>query len=526
MLKVLIADDEQRIINLIQALVDFESLGLKVVGTAANGIEAIEQVKTLKPDILITDIRMPGCDGLELIKMIKAEKNSPEVVIISGYTNFEYAQTAIKFGVCDYLLKPINQKELHDILIKMKLKIEENNAKNAQIENIIKENQTIKDTDSFIRSLIAGVSDLSIESLCNEYNFNAKEGLFQVFMLKIDFESDKVNLESKMIVVDKIQGVLTSGLKQLCHDFAFAVIDRDGYGILNYEAKKQDDVKRVLKDCLNQLIILKQILGPVACTISLSPPVKSADDICDSLSEAIFYIHQRLIYGTEKLLEVQPIEKESRSNYDIEKYTRNITNTIESLSQDDALNVTLELKKDILKLKNLSGYEILENVFLAGSSFISQTNIKNQTEILSEFQRRCYQSGNVDKIFEKLIDLQQRIIDKILRERENDTLRPIRTAKQYIQKRFSQPITLEEVSEVVGLSSAYFSTLFKKEVGEGFAKYIINVRMEQAKVLLRETNEPISKICKDVGYQDVKHFNQTFEKITGVKPSVFRKLYG
>ena len=110
--------------------------------------------------------------------------------------------------------------------------------------------------------------------------------------------------------------------------------------------------------------------------------------------------------------------------------------------------------------------------------------------------------------------------------RESETARPVRKAKQYIQSRYSEQITLEEVSDAVGLSPAYFSSLFKKTQGEGFARYLIGVRMEQAKLLLRETNLSTSEICRKVGYNDLKHFTHTFEKAAGVKPSMYRKLYG
>lgn len=119
MIKVVIADDEVRICQLILALVDWEALGLKVVGTAHNGLEAIAMVRTLQPNILITDIRMPGCSGLELIDQVKRDDQSLEIVIISGYAHFEYAQQAIKYGVGDYLLKPISKTELTATLQKL-----------------------------------------------------------------------------------------------------------------------------------------------------------------------------------------------------------------------------------------------------------------------------------------------------------------------------------------------------------------------------------------------------------------------
>ena len=125
MIKVMIADDEERICQLIEALIDWESLHMEVAGIAHNGLEACEMVKQIKPDILITDIRMPGCNGLDLIENVKKSVEDLQVVIISGYAQFAYAQTAIKFGVGDYLLKPINKVELASTLQKFKERIEE-----------------------------------------------------------------------------------------------------------------------------------------------------------------------------------------------------------------------------------------------------------------------------------------------------------------------------------------------------------------------------------------------------------------
>ena len=112
LLKVIIADDEDKVCQLIYGLIDWESLGMEVIGIAHNGLEALEMVKTLEPDLMITDIRMPGYDGLELIERSKEISDTLEFIIISGFRHFEYAQHAIKYGVGDYLLKPIKKEEL------------------------------------------------------------------------------------------------------------------------------------------------------------------------------------------------------------------------------------------------------------------------------------------------------------------------------------------------------------------------------------------------------------------------------
>ena len=117
-------------------------------------------------------------------------------------------------------------------------------------------------------------------------------------------------------------------------------------------------------------------------------------------------------------------------------------------------------------------------------------------------------------------------VNQMIALREEDSVRPVRLAKQYIHNHYQEQITLEEVSDYVGLTPAYFSVMFKKETEIGFAKYLINERIEGAKDLLRESTLSVADICRKVGYNDPKHFTRLFEKNVGVKPAVYRKMYG
>ena len=125
MIQVVIADDEMRICQLIEALVDWKSLGMRVTGTAANGLEALDIVTKQMVDILITDIRMPGCDGLDLIARVRQASPRTHMIIISGFAHLDYARTALQYGVEEYLLKPVNRQELQNALEKLRGEIEE-----------------------------------------------------------------------------------------------------------------------------------------------------------------------------------------------------------------------------------------------------------------------------------------------------------------------------------------------------------------------------------------------------------------
>jgi len=137
MLRVLIADDEERICQLIQALGEWQRLSLTVVGTAQTGPDALEMVRTLTPDILITDIRMPGMDGLQVVQQAHALLPELEVIVISGYAQFDYAQTAIRYGVGEYLLKPINRDALNHSLEKMIERLNTRRRKDTDIESLL-----------------------------------------------------------------------------------------------------------------------------------------------------------------------------------------------------------------------------------------------------------------------------------------------------------------------------------------------------------------------------------------------------
>lgn len=312
--------------------------------------------------------------------------------------------------------------------------------------------------------------------------------------------------------------------------FDMLCMDRDWggtIGILNYAKNKQDEIRRILKDCLNQLESGKNLYGDIAFSMAVGGVVTEPSLIGKSLKEASVIIEERLVKGTGRLLEHMPEGHSSLHEKSLlEKYLRTITHAIEIMSEEEAQKALEGIKAEISGVRDVRGYELLELVNSCGALFLSQVESKDRREKLQHFSDRCRQCASQEGLFGVLEGLQKTYIRELVQQREGDMVRPIRQAKQYIQNHFSEPITQEEVSGAVGLSSTYFSALFKKEEGEGFAKYLTGVRMEQAKIMLRESTASVSEVCRRVGYNDLKHFTHNFEKATGLKPSAYRKLYG
>jgi two-component system response regulator YesN len=184
-----------------------------------------------------------------------------------------------------------------------------------------------------------------------------------------------------------------------------------------------------------------------------------------------------------------------------------------------------ELEQEIKMQAGLRGHVIFDAVVKAGKMFAVRIGVDADADLLRGFEERCSLIGSVRGLFDYLRGFQREQIT-IVRERlENEAIRPIRIAKQYIEQHYNRQITLDDVCAAIGFSVSYFSTIFKRETGEGFSKYLTRVRMERAKELLQETNLPVSEICELIGYNDIKHFTGAFKKMTSLSPGQYRKLY-
>lgn len=529
MIKIVIADDEERICQLIKALIDWESLGLEIVGIAHNGLEASEMIKHFRPDILITDIRMPGCSGLDLIKTVKEAVKDLEIVIISGYAHFEYAQQAIKYGVGDYLLKPISKKELTATLEKLRDRIIQRKEKEQGKQEMLRKAE--KDLQRLQMMLISELEEneslsLSLQILKDMYYLNVQPGLFQAFKIKMDCGKDNLSEASASILMAKVQEELEQNLREKCTELIAVVRGFTCAGVMNYDKCRQEEIRKTMKACINQMEVQKSLFRPVTFSAAMGCAFTEPEKLGESMKEASLLIEERLVKGTGRVLEKLGKPSELNSSSILEKYARTVTHAIEVLDKKESDAAIELLENEAGKIRDVHGYEILEMVYSAADLFAVHAHMKERQAQLEKFRQQCAGCQNTEEIFLALRAFQNDYIQEVYEKHENDTIRPVRKAKQYIQNHYSEQITLEEVSNEVGLSTAYFSVLFKKTEGEGFAKYMIRVRMEQAKILLRESNIPVAEICRKVGYNDLKHFTHTFEKSVGVKPATYRKLYG
>ncbi|HIU15854.1 MAG TPA: response regulator transcription factor [Candidatus Ventricola intestinavium] len=529
MLKVIIADDEARVCSLIQMLIDWQELNMELAGTASNGLQALELIQTCSPDILITDIRMPGCHGLELIERAKRLKPALEIVIISGYAHFEYAQSAIRHGVGDYLLKPIDRQELMETMRKLGERCRSRRCLGSEVENLRRSSREDKRQlqERLVQDLLCRrLEDPTPERLWEEYRFQAQPGLLQVALLSMDYDAERFSPASLAVIEEKAETVFRTELEPLCSQVLCHMEKQGGGVLLCYLPEQQKAVKKRLRDCLNQLDAQRGLFGQVSFSLAVSPPVTQVERLAQACDRARMTAMERLTEGTGRLLESLPPPSAVDRERALAACLRLAQERPEQLSRQDADTAVSALEAEVLRTPHVRGSEILHLVTEAARVFLQRPDVQDRERQLEAFEGRCRCMGEARQLYDALRTLLAGQIDQISERHRSGSTRPIRVARQYVQEHYHEPITLEQVCEEAGFSASYFSALFKKETGEGFIKYLTRVRMEHAKELLQQTSLPVTEVCARVGYSDIKHFTQTFKRETNLSPAQYRKLYG
>lgn len=534
MLKVLIADDEQKICQLIEKLVDWKELDMQITATAENGIQALEMIREHRPNIVITDIRMPGCDGLELIRRGKEINPGIEFIIISGYRHFEYAQTAIRYGVNAYILKPIKKDELTGTLKKLGGKFREETKQLSHEEQL---KRTLKTDEETLRQ--AFLSDLifrrnkerlhyPLDRLCQEFHFSFYPGEFCMAVLKMDGHvfDDRENVE---FISDKVRCVAERLLKECTREYEMASMGSFFYFLLNFDEKERGNIRHQMKLFLDEMRIQGGIFKNCSASMALGTICHEPWELDHSLKNARLWIEERLIAGTGKLLDGEFVRQESFAETALfTEFNNRMSQALESLEVFPVRDAMMDLKSGMLSHPGVSGHEILQmakevcNLYLF---FMKNYRIRIEEDFLENFDTGAENCGSAAELFDYLIRKITSSYEKAAKMKRQDENRPVRIVKQYVAEHYGEPLTLEQASTVAELSPAYLSTVFKKDTGMTFLEYLSKVRMDMAKRLLKETNRTIADICREVGYNDVRYFSKSFTKYSGLKPNEYRKLY-
>lgn len=536
MIKVLIADDELRICELIFRLIDWESLGMSVIAVAHDGRETIKIIKNEMPDIVITDIRMPGYNGVDVIRIGKEYNSDIQFIIISGYSQFDYAQNAIHYGVSDYLLKPVKAEELTKALLRIKNRIDKNNQMYSQVKKawtLEQQNRRLY-REQLIMEIAHGkgfdVLTKDMNTLNEQYKYEFIPGFFTIVIVKADGLNFEEKTESSFLY-EKIQQSLSFAFAPVMQEMQGTMLDNGTYIFLfNYE-NEYAEIESQIHRLLNQMLLQKDVFKKLHLTIGLGKRVNCLVEVGKSYETAYLAIKDRILVGTDRIIEgKEKIVVQDYKDYFLHT-VRELENVVENLDDKRISDIIQEWGTALSKDKEINGYQIEQSAKALVNSYLLSMQKNNYTldeddNLLKDFMKSIENCISLGEIQELLSGTLEQSLSEYRHKRALSGSKPIRVAKEYIRNNLAGNLTIQEVSEYVGYSSAHFSVRFKQECGITFSDYVMESRIEKSKELLKNTRETIESIAAAVGYSDVKSFTKNFKKYTEVKPSQYRKIYG
>lgn len=525
--RVLIVDDEFRIGMLIKKLIRWSELDLECTDIVDNGEAAFCIIKDKQPDIVITDIRMPKISGLDLICMARELNKDIKFIVISGYKEFEYAHRALQYGVDDYLLKPIKEEELNKVLKKICGQFE---LLEKEIQEKIELQETVAESKQIIRrDFLNNIIERGEQTKAEDVRVALEGELYRGINIKLDYvDYKKSDKKQDQITVGKIIEIVEKILKPAAQEVL--ICEKENlhiYCLFNYDNSKAKEIRGNINDILSE--IQEYLLGfeQYEVTIGVGTERKEFSEISFSINESHKAVLNRIKLGTGRLIYFENVFVEKEVKNPILHYKESFRASIESYARE-SLELCISqiysgfmMRDDIDFSRCYSIAEELIEIFFENFD-VHQEDVQ---KMVRTTKNSCQHCNSILKIKNLLKTELGNYLDIAREAIETESAKPVRQAKQYVEKHYREKIVLEDIAEIVELNPVYFSVLFKKETDMNFSAYLLQVRMDKAKEMLCSTNETIAAIGESVGYKDSRYFSQTFTKAVGVKPALYRKLH-
>ncbi|MGN1141586.1 MAG: response regulator [Oliverpabstia sp.] len=510
-MKLFIADDEIDVREGIRYLLDWSKLGFYICGEGKNGQETLEQILKLNPDVVLMDIRMPRLSGLEVVKQAKEQNFHGKFIILSGYSDFSYAQEAIRYGVTCYLTKPIDEDELEkavtearDSLIneqntRKKLIQYRDKARESIIQEILCNTASYQFLDYHDMMLEASVYQVVLYTNYNQESFQATWDFAEILRLanKNHNSLDYIKIEHQNVII-----------------------------------LKGDYARKRFNDLLDHYISHPQKGSPLdSLFLTYGQPVYSVEQIHTSYETAKLLMKRRFfchfnqhVLGYHDIEDTPLFHTKTLSSENI--YAQKITDYIQSGNRH-MLSKTMDDLKEELYLANqeisvLKHY--LADIMIQVKSEITRIYdnldipLPNNAAIISTLEEKCY----LYEIFQ-FFNLQFEMCMNAIGSPTRDSV--IDGILLYIQHNYQDNLKLGTIAEVFGYNSSYLGKVFTKITGKSFNSYVDEVRIENSKKLLLEQNPKVYEIAQRVGYANVDYFHKKFKKYVGMSPAEYRKSH-
>lgn len=535
-IKVFLVEDEMVIRRGIKNSIDWEKEGYIFCGEASDGELAYPMIIKEKPDILITDIRMPFMDGRELCKLVKKELPNIKILILSGYDEFDYAKEAIRLGVTEYLLKPISSGKLLEALNGVSESIRREKEDKDLVRKYMEEmrENTEHEKQKFFEQMIAGnLSMADALETGKKYEMNLSAGMYNLLLFR--FTLGKENRKSGELLGEAEYAIekLTERLEYV-FEFQRGV---EGWAFL-LMADNEEQMSERVKELSKDLEEIMKNYSTIAYFGGIGQPVARLRELEESFREAERALAARFTMELNRIISVEDIRMaqnvdtlddiEITSFGEIEK-TRTMLEKFLNNGAEDEIDEFVDVYINELPEENLKS--VLMRQYIIMDAYIVMMSFCEKIEgIEGEMQAQSEELKNSMKTIQTLEEIKNYIrmlLKKIIGVRDTISGRRysdiIEIAKDQIRKTYmSDEISLNTIAAEVGMSPSYFSSIFSKEMGKTFVEYLTEIRMDRAKELLMCSSMKTSEIGYEVGYKDPHYFSYIFKKTQNCTPKEFR----
>lgn len=535
-IKVFLVEDEMVIRRGIKNSIDWEKEGYIFCGEASDGELAYPMIIKEKPDILITDIRMPFMDGLELCKLVKKELPNIKILILSGYDEFDYAKEAIRLGVTEYLLKPISSGKLLEALNGVSESIRREKEDKDLVRKYMEEmrENTEHEKQKFFEQMIAGnLSMADALETGKKYEMNLSAGMYNLLLFR--FTLGEENRKSGELLGEAEYAIekLTERLEYV-FEFQRGV---EGWAFL-LMADNEEQMSERVKELSKDLEEIMKNYSTIAYFGGIGQPVARLRELEESFREAERALAARFTMELNRIISIEDIRMaqnvdtlddiEITSFGEIEK-TRTMLEKFLNNGAEDEIDEFVDVYINELPEENLKS--VLMRQYIIMDAYIVMMSFCEKIEgIEGEMQAQSEELKNSMKTIQTLEEIKNYIrmlLKKIIGVRDTISGRRysdiIEIAKDQIRKTYmSDEISLNTIAAEVGMSPSYFSSIFSKEMGKTFVEYLTEIRMDRAKELLMCSSMKTSEIGYEVGYKDPHYFSYIFKKTQNCTPKEFR----
>lgn len=508
--RIVIVDDEQFVRKGIIALVDWEKINYHVAGEANNGEDALELILDEKPDVVLTDIRMPVFDGLKLIEKVKElAVKVPKFIIISGYNDFEYAQRAVRLGVTDFILKPIDKDELEKTFMDLSPVIEREYLEERANQRFV--------NFSLYQRIIAERNEPTRQELAILTEDINQRNCYLIIDVRENPLSDKADEQISRAISDFVGDQYV-----FIHPF-----EHDHFGVILQEKHLPQNINEVTWFLSRLKSHLEKELGNQV--FLFAGEVESGlDGLLKSYQTALVTSERRYIQlDDHPLMYNEDIGKSHQENKPLDYQL--ITELIEKIEENKPKEIRKQVDRWVDEVQETGTsvdsikmflFQLEKKIESTIHKLLGEEDSENELDSLVEIFEQKKTLAELKQNLEAYVLSAGEIICRLSKEKYNGDIYKV---KRYINKHYNENLTLKRIASKFFMNPVYLGQLFKKTYGVYFRDYLLEVRIEKAKQILRQTDMRIYEVAEQVGFGSPDYFVTQFEKMEGSTPSKYRQ---